>query len=101
MMQKQARQIATLTARIAELETRLAVPPKNPDNSSLPPSKLGVFMGLFNVFVVVPQLLVSTVMGSILKLAFPNQPVWTMAFAAGGLIIAAFCSLRVGSVNAA
>ena len=63
--------------------------------SSLPPAKLGVYMGLFNVFIVVPQLLVSTVMGSILKLAFPGQPVWTMAFGAGALVIAAVASLRV------
>jgi len=63
--------------------------------SSLPQSKLGVYMGLFNVFVVIPQLLVSTVMGSILKLLFPGQPVWTMAFGAGALVIAALCALRI------
>jgi maltose/moltooligosaccharide transporter len=43
--------------------------------SSLPQAKLGVFMGLFNVFIVVPQLLVATVMGSVLKTCFPTQPV--------------------------
>ncbi len=32
-------QIAMLTARIAELEAKLALPPKTPDNSNLPPSK--------------------------------------------------------------
>jgi hypothetical protein len=32
-------QIATLTARVGELESRLGVPPKTPDNSSLPPSQ--------------------------------------------------------------
>ena len=32
-------QVQGLTARVAELETRLAAPPKTPDNSSLPPSK--------------------------------------------------------------
>ena len=32
-------QNAALTVRVAELEARLAAPPKTPDNSSLPPSK--------------------------------------------------------------
>ncbi|WP_338468348.1 MFS transporter [Novosphingobium sp. ZN18A2] len=57
--------------------------------SSLPQAKLGIYMGLFNVFVVIPQLLVATVMGSIMKHFFPDQPIWTMAFAAGTLVIAA------------
>ena len=32
-------QVAALTARVAELEAKLGLPPKPPDNSSLPPSK--------------------------------------------------------------
>jgi transposase len=35
----QAAQISMLTARVAELEAKLAAPAKTPDNSSLPPSK--------------------------------------------------------------
>ena len=35
----QAETVAALTARVAELEAKLAEPPKTPDNSSLPPSK--------------------------------------------------------------
>jgi maltose/moltooligosaccharide transporter len=50
--------------------------------SSLPQRKLGIYMGLFNVFIVVPQLLVATVMGSIMKTFFPDQPIWTMLAAA-------------------
>jgi transposase len=38
-IEAQAQQIGVLTARIGELEARLARPPKTPDNSSLPPSK--------------------------------------------------------------
>lgn len=63
--------------------------------SSLPQAKLGIYMGLFNVFVVVPQLLVATVMGSIMNALFPGEPIWTMAFAAGTLVIAALAMLRV------
>ena len=32
-------QVQSLTARVAALEAKLNEPPKNPDNSSLPPSK--------------------------------------------------------------
>ena len=32
-------QVQALTARVAELEARPGVPPKTPDNSSLPPSQ--------------------------------------------------------------
>jgi len=32
-------QVAALTVRVAELEAKLGLPPKTPDNSSLPPSK--------------------------------------------------------------
>jgi transposase len=38
-IESQAQQISVLTARITELEARLAAPTKTPDNSSLPPSK--------------------------------------------------------------
>lgn len=63
--------------------------------SSLPQSKLGIYMGLFNVFVVVPQLLVATVMGSIMKAWFPTEPIWTMAFAAGTMALAVLAMTRV------
>jgi maltose/moltooligosaccharide transporter len=63
--------------------------------SSLPQAKLGIYMGLFNVFVVIPQLLVATVMGTIVRHFFPTEPIWTMAFAAGVMAIAALATLRV------
>lgn len=59
--------------------------------SSLPQDKLGVFMGLFNVFIVIPQLLVATVMGTIMRALFPTEPLWTFAFAAATMAAAA-CS---------
>jgi maltose/moltooligosaccharide transporter len=63
--------------------------------SNLPQSKLGIYMGLFNVFIVVPQLLVATVMGSIMKSFFPTEPIYTMAFAAAAMLLAALAMLRV------
>jgi maltose/moltooligosaccharide transporter len=58
-------------------------------------------MGLFNIFIVVPQLLVATVMGSIMKAFFPNQPIWTMLAAAIVMSIAAVAMLRVKADEAA
>jgi maltose/moltooligosaccharide transporter len=63
--------------------------------SNLPQQKLGIYMGLFNIFIVVPQLLVATVMGTLMRTFFPGQPIWTMLIAASVLAIAALAMLRV------
>jgi maltose/moltooligosaccharide transporter len=63
--------------------------------SNLPQRKLGIYMGLFNVFIVIPQLLVATVMGSIMKAFFPGQPIWTMLAAAIVMALAAAAMLWV------
>ena len=68
--------------------------------SNLPQRKLGIYMGLFNVFIVVPQLLVATVMGSIMKAAFPDEPIWTMLVAAVVMALAALAMLRVNEAKA-
>jgi maltose/moltooligosaccharide transporter len=69
--------------------------------SSLPQRKLGIYMGLFNIFIVVPQLLVATVMGTIMKAFFPDQPIWTMLAAALVMALAALAMLRVQSLEGA
>jgi maltose/moltooligosaccharide transporter len=63
--------------------------------SALPQRKLGVYMGLFNVFIVIPQLLVATVMGAMMKAFFPGQPIWTMLVAGIALAAAAAAMLRL------
>jgi maltose/moltooligosaccharide transporter len=63
--------------------------------SNLPQAKLGIYMGLFNVFIVIPQLLVATVMGSVMKAFFPAEPIYTLAFAAAMMVLAAAAMLRV------
>ncbi|MBX7502314.1 MFS transporter [Qipengyuania sp. YG27] len=63
--------------------------------SSLPQAKLGIYMGLFNIFIVVPQLLVATVMGSVMNAFFPADPIWTMLFAAASWALAGLAMLRV------
>ncbi|MEZ0494857.1 MFS transporter [Sphingomonas sp. IW22] len=61
----------------------------------LDPRKYGVYMGLFNIFIVLPQLIVATVMGAVINAFFPDEPLWTMGIAAGVMVLAAISMLRV------
>ncbi|MGL4313350.1 MAG: MFS transporter [Sphingomonas sp.] len=67
----------------------------------LPPEKLGLYMGIFNFFIVLPQLVVATVMGGVIHAFFPSQPIWTMLIAAIVMAIAALAMLRVDNRAAA
>ena len=55
----------------------------------VPPNKLGVYMGLFNLFIVLPQLIVATVIGGLLKAWFPTEPQNVMLIGAALLAAAA------------
>ena len=62
---------------------------------ALPQQKLGIYMGIFNFFIVLPQLLIATIMGGIIRAFFPAEPVWTMLVAAIVMVLAALSMLRV------
>jgi len=64
-------------------------------SAALPAEKLGIYMGLFNIFIVLPQLIVSSVMGAVVGHFFPGNLVWAMAIAAGVMVLAAAAMLRV------
>ncbi len=63
----------------------------------LPARKLGIYIGIFNFFIVLPQLLVASIMGGIIRTFFPHEPIWTMAIAAVVMAMAALSMLRVVS----
>lgn len=63
--------------------------------SSLPQNKLGVYMGLFNIFIVLPQLMVSTLMGSLARHLYPQAQVTSFVIAGAFLLAAAVASLRL------
>jgi maltose/moltooligosaccharide transporter len=66
--------------------------------NTLPQNKLGIYMGIFNFFIVLPQILVAVLMGAAMKALFAGAPIWTMAFAAGVMALAALAMLRVKEV---
>ncbi|HSG50784.1 MAG TPA: MFS transporter, partial [Rheinheimera sp.] len=51
----------------------------------LPAHKMGVYMGIFNFFIVIPQLLAASVLGLILKLGFDGNPIY--ALTTGGVLM--------------
>ena len=61
----------------------------------LPPKKFGVYIGIFNFFIVLPQLMVAAIMGGVIRSFFPTEPVWTMMVAAIVMATAALAMLRV------
>lgn len=61
----------------------------------LPPENTGFYMGVFNFFIVLPQIMVALVMGSAIKHLFQNDSIWVFACGACSLLIAALLMLRV------
>ena len=64
-------------------------------SDTLPTAKLGVYMGIFNFFIVIPQVLAASVLGLLLRLCFHNQPIWALGLGGVSLLIAALCTLYV------
>ncbi|MDG2539475.1 MFS transporter [Dyella jiangningensis] len=64
-------------------------------SDNLPAAKMGVYMGIFNFFIVIPQLLAASVLGLLLRLFFHGQAIWALAMGGASLIIAGLCTLRV------
>lgn len=64
-------------------------------SSALPARKMGVYMGIFNIFIVAPQLLAATVLGALLKAFFGGEAIYALALGAGSLVLAALATLFV------
>jgi maltose/moltooligosaccharide transporter len=64
-------------------------------SESLPSTKMGVYMGIFNFFIVIPQLLAASLLGTLLRVLFDNQPIYALLLGAGSFVIAGVCVLRV------
>ena len=64
-------------------------------SGSVPARKMGVYMGIFNFFIVIPQLVAATLLGFLLKTFFGNQPINALIIGGISMIIAGLCVLRV------
>ena len=64
-------------------------------SAAVPDRKMGVYMGVFNIFIVVPQLLAATVLGLILRTLFDGQAIWALVLGAVSFVLAAASALMV------
>ena len=62
---------------------------------SLPSHKMGTYMGLFNIFIVVPQIVAASVLGSFISIVAPGQPIYGLVFGGISLSIAALMMIFV------
>ncbi|MEM9858306.1 MAG: MFS transporter [Bacteroidota bacterium] len=62
---------------------------------ALPVHKMGVYMGIFNFFITVPQIVNGIFGGLMVKYIFGNQPIYSLVFAGFLLVLAAFSVSRV------
>ena len=68
-------------------------------SSTLPSAKMGVYMGIFNFFIVIPQLLAASVLGLILKYGFANQPIYALLIGGVSFVLGAIAVSRVKLVK--
>jgi maltose/moltooligosaccharide transporter len=64
-------------------------------SDSLPAQKMGLYMGVFNFFIVIPQLVAATVLGFLLHAVFGGAPIYALVFGGASFLIAGLLVLRV------
>ena len=62
---------------------------------SLPPSKMGYYMGVFNFFIVIPQIVAAAILGFVIGRFFGGEAIWALAIGGASYVIAALLTLRV------
>ncbi|MBB6095939.1 maltose/moltooligosaccharide transporter [Povalibacter uvarum] len=69
-------------------------------SNNLPAAKMGVYMGIFNFFIVIPQLLAASVLGFMLRAFAGGQPIYALVIGGASLFIAGLAVLRVANPQA-
>ena len=64
-------------------------------SGSLPAAKMGYYMGVFNFFIVIPQLVAASILGFLVSKFFDNQPIYALLIGGISMIFAGILSLRV------
>ncbi len=66
---------------------------------SLPSNKMGVYMGIFNFFIVIPQILAASLLGFLLTNLFKGDTIYALVLGGVSMIIAGLLTLIVEDKN--
>jgi len=66
---------------------------------SLPSNKMGTYMGIFNFFIVIPQILAASILGFMVKNLFGGQTIFALVFGGVSMILAAISVIFVDDVD--
>lgn len=64
-------------------------------SSHVPAEKMGIYMGIFNMFIVIPQIVAATLLGPALRAFFANEAVFALVISGASLLLAALALVRV------
>jgi maltose/moltooligosaccharide transporter len=67
-------------------------------SGSLPAERMGVYMGIFNFFIVIPEIIASLTFQPLVKYVFNNNPLYVVMLGGASLLVAALLVLRVQDV---
>ena len=68
-------------------------------SDSVPADQMGLYMGVFNLFVVLPQVVAASVLGFVITRFFGGVPIFALAVGGVSLAIAAVLMMRVGEAR--
>ena len=66
---------------------------------SLPAAKMGTYMGIFNFFIVIPQILAASILGYFMRSFFGGDAIWALVAGGISMIIAAVSVIFVNDVD--
>ena len=66
---------------------------------SIPAKKMGVYMGIFNFFIVLPQIINALIGGPMVKYFYAGKPIWSLMVSGVSFIIAALLVSKVNDVD--
>jgi maltose/moltooligosaccharide transporter len=64
-------------------------------SGSLPSSKMGYYMGVFNFFIVIPQLVAASILGFLVSKFFNSEPIYALLIGGASMIVAGIISLTI------